>query len=404
MRLPRLLDSARRRRSISLPLNLQSPDFFLDPYPIYATLRKVGPAHLTTSGALLVVCHADVKACMTHPDLGNAPSRFSALAARHRKSRIAADVAGNIPPFQDRPAHIFSRRALSHAFSRRMSEFNKGLNQIAKIAVDRAPAECDLIKDISSPYSLDVMGSFIGLRDTSDHDLKSYSEAFFHLFAPLTNSETLAQTNAELSRFRDFAIKIIQERRATPREDLLSYLIEANIEGRHLDDTEVSDLALLVLADGIENVEAAAATVLTLLNDTARDTVLSSGAAEVVEEVLRLETPAQLVPRVALRDTEIAGLSVKSDHPVLLGLGSANRDPDVFSDPDTFLIDRDRSEVLTFGQGRHSCIGAPLARRMLIALTEALVQRKAHIRNPDSIVYAHRFGHRWPRGVGVSFA
>ena len=381
---------------------MESREFSADPYPIYAKLRISAPVHETKSGALLVVRHADVKACMTHPDLGNAPSRFSALAPTHRQRRVAADVAANIPPFQDRPAHIVTRRALSRAFSKRMSGIGNDLEVAADLAVSEAPVRCDLIKDISSPFCLGAMRRFIGLDGIANEELKSFSEAFFHLFAPLTSSDTLARANDGLSLFRRVTTKIVARQRAEPLEDLLSYLIEIDIDGRRLTDIEISDLALLVLADGIENVESAAAAILILLDDEARGAVLSSGAEEVVEEVLRLETPAQLVPRVARRDTEIGGVPVKSDLPVLLGLGSANRDPDVFTDPDTFLLNRDRSDVLTFGQGRHSCVGAPLARLMLASLTKALVSRNARIARPDDVVYAHRFGHRWPRGVAIS--
>lgn len=337
---------------------------------------------------------------MTHPDLGNAPSRFSGLAPRYRSTRTAADLASNIPPFQDKPEHIASRRALSAAFSRRLAEVLDELDKRASGFVDRKSGDCDLVADISQPYALEVMQVFTGLYELDKKELATASALFFELFAPLGDADRFAKVNRGLQAFRDAALPIVARRREKPAKDLVSHLIATDV-GDGLNNTEIADLTLLILADGIENIRAAVASALILIDDDARAAVSDGRRQGVVEEVLRLETPGQIIPRIVRRDTEIEGIPLRADKPVLLALGSANRDGAVFYNPDRFDPDRDHGEVQTFGRGRHSCIGAPLARAMIGALTSALVARNARVTDAARLRYVHRFGHRWPAAVPI---
>lgn len=113
-----------------------------------------------------------------------------------------------------------------------------------------------------------------------------------------------------------------------------------------------------------------------------------------------MEAPAQLVPRVAKETCTLVGVEIKKDMPVFLALASGNRDSDVFENADQFHENRDQSALLTFGQGRHRCIGEPLGMAQICALTKHLVQDNVKPLNSKTS-YQSRIGHRWPQKLIV---
>ncbi|HHC29612.1 MAG TPA: cytochrome P450, partial [Rhodobacterales bacterium] len=348
----------------------------------------------------------DILAAFTVPVLGNAPSRFSMLAAKHRGQYVAAQVAGNIPPFLDKPRHIDMRRPLSAAFH---DVFDGAQGWIEALAHDHVArlvgtGDVDIVADLGRPFATQAMARFVGL----EHDpqaIATATGALFKLFAPIADRAGFAQVNAGLEAARGFIAQAVAARRAAPGDDLISRLIAYGAaNGSPANEAEIADNALLVLADGIENIEAAIAQVLIVLAGVPdQRAALFSGQLDPGKGVLethRLQTPAQLLPRVVREAHERHGVRLAEGTPVFLALGSANRDPALHPDPDRFDPDRDLSQVLVFGRGRHSCIGRGLGEHLVTAATAALAQREVElIEDPARITYVARLGHRWPTAL-----
>ncbi|WP_298492185.1 cytochrome P450 [uncultured Maritimibacter sp.] len=374
----------------ALPLDLTDPAFLADPAPIYAWLRENAPLAPVASGGYLLTRAAEIEAAFTDPRLGNAPSRFSMLAGKNRDRYTAAAVAGNIPPFLDKPRHVAIRKPLSAAFYDTLSGAEAWLPALARDMLPPGPFE--IIADYARPYASAAMAQFIGLPPDIDAMARA-SAALFKLFAPITDRAGFQSVNDGLDASRAMILAALERAKAAPGHDLLSHLRGTE----SLSDTEIADNALLVLADGIENIEAAIANVQLL---RARFPEAEGTPAQIVDEALRYETPAQTIPRVVRESHERDGVTLAEGTPVFLALGSANRDPVRFADPDRFWPERDPSGTLSFGLGRHRCIGAPLGRMLVISATEALIDAGCRVTQPAGALSFHpRMGHRWPMAV-----
>lgn len=391
--------------AIATPIDLTGPAFIADPYPAYAALRDQVPVTEVASGGYLLTRHADVAAAFTDDRLGNAPSRFSVLAPKNRDKYAAADVAAQIPPFLDMPAHKLPRQALTRAFFDTFKPFEAAVRDEAERVLEARPSGAfDLIAEVSSPFALGVMARFVGVEADLPR-LKAATQAFFHLFAPVTDAAQFRATNEALTEARAMIEEAVERGKSEPR-GLIGALLAFQKDAPDLTDSLIIDNALLVLADGVENIEAGAASILATLSqspetiEALRTGTLGYEAA--VREALRLQTPGQIVPRICRSSFELHGIQIAEGTPVFLALASANRDPEAFDRPDAFVPDRSESSV-TFGLGRHRCIGELLGLMQLRVLTQALVTAGICTEtNAAPMRYQPRFGHRWPVALRVS--
>jgi len=397
--MPRLPSFWRRSRAEAhvapappgLPLDPLAADFVADPYPAWAWLREHAPVAPLATGGHVLTRHADIAAAFTDRRLGNAPSRFSALAPRNRDRHVAADLAAHIPPFLDMPDLKHPRQALSRAFFATLKAQEAPIRaHAAALAASARPGD-DLIADTARPFALRAMRGFIGI-EAAEPWLKDKARAFFTLFAPLSDAAKFARLNLAMEAFREAL------RTAEPAAPAGSLLAAMRDDPDGVDAAHRIDAAILVFADGIENIEAGAASCAAVLAANG----VTGPSERHVAEALRLQTPAQMVPRVVREDFTLHGVDLKAGHPLMLALGAGNRDPAAFPDPDRFDPARDGADVLTFGRGLHNCIGRPLALLMLTALCAELAARGAR---PGAIpAYQPRFGHRWPAACPIAFA
>lgn len=387
----------------ALPLDLLRSDFVADPYPTYSWLRAHCPVAEIAGGGYLLTKHADIRAALTDPKLGNAPSRFSTLSARNSEKYVAADLASHISPFLDGDAHVKTRQMTSRAFFNALKGFKGEVEALAKVQVARLISNADLVSQGSQPFALNVMCKFCGM-DVDPSQMKILTQAFFHLFAPLRDPEAFVEVNESLSVFRKVIRKSLRE--GPPQNSLLSELQTFAKTGDEFSEDQVVDNCLLVFADGVENIEAAAASLLVTFEQFDVFSGLESdefSLEQAIHEGLRLQTPAQLIPRVARENICLGGLEIKKDMPVFLALASGNRDALVFDEPDIFNATRDFRKSLTFGQGRHRCIGEPLAMLQLSSFMGALIEVGLRP-NTLCLNYQARIGHRWPRELRLKMA
>jgi cytochrome P450 len=366
-----------------------SPSFLADPYPTLAELRESTPVlrHVELD-RWFVTRHADVRACLRDRRLGR---NFRHVGT---EAEFKADpLDPRWQPFWDverwsllwiePPEHTRIRRLVAAAFTPRSVEAMREpaarkARELLEPLIGRG--SMDLLYDFAQPYSIALICEWLGVPTDNHRDLLDWSHAMVKMYELDTTEEQAVAANRAASEFRDFTLELIAERRRAPRDDLVSGLVEARVDGGRLSEAEIVSTVIVLLNAGHE------ATVNTLGNGIRalmhhRDEWqrLLDGSvrpAMAIEELLRYDPPLQLFERWVLEDgVEVANVPIPRGEKVSMLFGAANRDPRVFVEPDVFDVGRDNaSEHIGFGGGIHVCIGAPLARIELEQALAALVE------------------------------
>jgi cytochrome P450 len=385
------------------------PGFLADPYPGYARLRAHGRPWRTDAGTFALARYGAVVEGLANPLLGNAPSPYAVTNPRNRARYVCADLANNILPFLDSPRHDLPRKIVAQVFHAQLRQHPLDLAGTADdYAARLAEGEpVDLLDAYATPLSLAVVCDLIGIPRADGPLLRTYSEYFFYLFTRIPSVAVREEIDARLTSFRAYFTQLVEAHRAAPRPDLISALLAAWDAEAGLAPAQLVDTLILLFADAVENVDRCIATAvaLTLRHPEVHARLAADNGliGKVVGEVLRYDSPAQHIARIARDDLEIGGVAVPRDSVVLLLLGSANRDPDEFPEPDRFDIDRGKNTYLSFGKGKHSCIGGTLVRWETEAALLALVRRFPDMRLADApLQFMARPGHRWLSRLDVT--
>jgi cytochrome P450 len=276
------------------------------------------------------------------------------------------------------PEHTRIRKLVTAAFTPRSVEALR--RPCAELARGLLPeGRFDLLRDFAQPYSIAVICRLLGVPTDRGRDLLDWSHAMVKMYELDTTDAQAEAATAAAAQFRDYVVSLIEERRRDPRDDLVTRLVEARVEGERLSDAQIVSTIIVLLNAGHEaTVNTLGNGVLALLRHPEQWELLANEVepAAAVEELIRWDPPLQLFERWVLEEgVEIAGQPVPRGAKVALLFGSANRDPRVFEDADAFDVGRaNAAEHIGFGGGIHVCIGAPLARIELEAALRALVQ------------------------------
>jgi cytochrome P450 len=242
------------------------------------------------------------------------------------------------------------------------------IHQVVQDLLDRAEemGSFDVIADLAYPLPVTVISEMLGVPEADRGALRRWSLDLIYTLDPMLSVEALARAQRAGAEFRAYLRELIAERRTRLGDDLLSGLIQAEDDGQQLSPQELVATCVLLLVAGHETTSSYIGNgMLALLrhpDQYARlheDPGLMRSAGE---ELLRFDSPVQLTGRLALRETEIAGRRVEAGQDVVALVGAANRDPDVFAEPDRLDLGRADNRHLAFGGGIHFCLGAPLAR------------------------------------------
>lgn len=343
----------------------------VDPYRQLAALRDEAPVLRLDCGFVAVTGHAAALTALTHPDCGSAP-----IGAGYRDRLppgAARDEMANRINFLDPPDHPRVRRLVSGAFTPRRIEALRPwmrataddlLDRVTDLGADGHPV--DLLADYAHQLPSLVISELLGVPPADRDRLTAWSDAVTPLLGLGPSSEELAGAIDAAERFHAYLDDLLEDRRRHPGDDLLSALVQAEEDGERLRPVELRSLAATLYSAGHRTTRDSLANgVSVLLADPDRWRSVADGTfgtAEVVAELLRLETPTLFVARVARADLELAGVEVGAGTPVLVYLAGANRDPEVYRDPDAFAPGRDGPAALSFAFGAHYCLGASLAR------------------------------------------
>lgn len=356
------------------PFGLLKPDSLQDPYPVYARLRAEAPVYFSEAlRAWLLTRYEDVLAAFRDPRLS---SRLTSGYGKQLPPAVLdqlAPVLRNLASwalFTDRPDHTRMRGLLNKAFTPRVTE---NLRPRIQALVDElldavAPAgRMDVIADLANPLPVIVIGELLGLPREDRHLLKAWSDMLVgFLGATRITPEMFTEAVRGIVSMEDYLRQVIAERRKRPGEDLISRLLAAEEQGTLLSEQELLSTCTLVLFGGHEtttNLIGNAVNALLEHPDQLEVLRREPGAVvSAIEEVLRFDSPLQRQMRLTSEDIVVGGQRIPQGQRVVLMIGSANRDPAQFPEPDRLDVRRQDNRHLTFGMGAHFCLGAPLGR------------------------------------------
>lgn len=360
------------------------PDFRLDPYPAYTRLRETAPVYKSPVLQSLVLSrHRDVSALLSDDRFG--ADRTQARIAQRMgmfealKPGLREAVTKSLLMI-DAPDHTRLRRLVSRAFTPRVIQrLHERVEELVAELLDEMASkpDPDLIRDLGDPLPLLVIAEMLGVPVEDRAQLKSWSNAAASILDPLQAEGGMSKIEEAFDGLSAHLDRVFADRRATPREDLVSALVAVEEQGDVLTQEELISLCLLILVAGNETTTNLIGNgVLALLHHPGERRRLQddpSLAKTAIEELLRYDSPIQTTDRVAREDLELHGRRVRKGDVVGVILGAANRDPERFTNADGLDLGREDNPHLSFGHGVHFCLGAQLARlEGQIAITRLL--------------------------------
>ncbi len=361
-----------------------------DPYPVLEKLRGLEPVHRDEMmRGWMLTRHDDVVALLNDRTAMSDPRKL----AEDSYLRQAMLEAGDGDPsmlFADPPDHTRLRALVSKAFTpRAVEKMRPRIEQVVNELLDAVTDGdgFDLIGDFSGPLPTVVIAEMLGVDPADRDDFKRWSDEGVMAFNPLLSEEEKARVAAAGEKMDAYFRRVIAERRAAPRDDLLSGLIAAEDAGEQLTDDEIVTMcSLLLVAGNVTTTDLIGNGVLALLRNRDELKELQNDPSLVknaVEEMLRFDSPVVQSGRIQMSDAEIGGCPISARQSVGTSLGAANRDPDVYPEPNRFDITREDTHHQSFGGGIHYCLGAPLARLEPQIAVGALVVRFPDLRLAD---------------------
>jgi pimeloyl-[acyl-carrier protein] synthase len=360
------------------------PAVMADPYPYYRSMREQDPVHWNDLiRAWFLTRHVDVVELLRD-------DRFS--ADRTRSERYRPPPLHRRPPGKsmlvvDPPDHTRLRNLVNKAFTPRMVEqLRPRIEAIASeiLGCVRDADEIDLVADFAYPLPVIVIAEMLGVPARDRMAFQEWSAILVRGLDPMVSDDEQEAIFDARDALIDYLRVILNERRREPREDLLSGLIMAEEHGDFFSEGELLAMCNLLLVAGHETtVNLIGSGMLALfenpdqLERLRRDPDLNQKA---VEELLRYTSPVQWTGRVAAQEIEMGGRTIQPAQAVIGILGAANRDPEVFPEPDRLDLGRDPNPHVAFGRGPHFCLGAPLARLEAQVALPMLLERFPRLR------------------------
>jgi cholest-4-en-3-one 26-monooxygenase len=347
-------------------------DFYAyHPFPVYEALRQEAPVHRDPeSGLWGIATYELVEYASTHPAIFS-----SANGSRpfHGANNHMIDM--------DNPAHIKRRGLVSKGFTpRRISEHEPRLRQICDDIIDTVceRGSSELVHDIAAQLPMIVIGDMLGVLPQDRRDVLRWSEDLLGTQG-VGDEDVISKQIAASEAWHEYATGVIAAHKENPQDDLITILLNAEIEGERLTDEDVLGEILLILIGGDETTRHVIAGGMEALmrNPQHWQALLAdrSRITQTVEEMLRWVSPIKNMCRTVTRDYEFGGAQLSAGDQALLLYESANYDETHFDEPTTFQPDREPNDHLAFGVGAHFCLGSNLARLELRVLLDRMLDR-----------------------------
>jgi cytochrome P450 len=371
---------------VTAQFNPIGPQALANPYPMYRALREEAPVSWNDLfEAWVFTRFADVDAILMDQrfsaDRSKAQTRFSEMI-RQQQEEFGPFSQAPTMLTSDPPEHTRLRRLVSKAFTPRAVEnLRPRIRQIINELLDGIEGpEFDLVEEIAYPLPVIVIAEMLGVPPKDRADFKRWSDdVVATLGGPFTPLEVMQRARKSIEEIAEYLSGVIAERRAEPKDDLISGLIAAEDGGQVLSELEIFSTTILLLIAGNETTTNLIGNAMfTLLQNPEQLKLLRNDLSlmpSAVEEILRYNGPVQATARVATTDIDVAGVTVKQGQMAMALLGAANHDPEKFPEPEVFDIKRNPTDHLAFGDGIHFCLGAPLARAEAQITFEEMLRR-----------------------------
>lgn len=357
-----------------------------DPFPFYELRRREGNIVWDdTAQTWLILGYHTAQQVLSGSGWTHDP--LTSPNARAARDSIGPELFSQSMLVTDGVAHQRLRRAARDAFTPAfIASLSEGVDAIAQTVIDRPqPGEVfDFMAEVGLPLPLAVIGEWLGVDEATTMLLRAQAPAVIEMLVPLaTDEEVTAATTASVTLVTHF-LPMAASRRENPGEDLLSFLVSDP-------DLSLDEAVLTAVHIAIGSFQtigsllgAAALRLLTPGADGTRllDTLDVCDTTALITELLRLDGPAQAIPRTATETQRIGDIEIAADQQVVVVIGAANRDPAVYEEPDEFRLGRRGPAPLTFGHGPHHCLGAALARLETEAALRRMLARDPVLAGP----------------------
>lgn len=372
-----------RAREIAASFDLRAlpPDFYANPFPVYAALRESEPLKRMPDGSWFLTRYADLVAVYRDAQVFSSDKKVeftpkygagSPLLEHHTTSLV----------FNDPPLHTRVRKLIMGALTRRaIADMEPGLILLVESLLDRIDAKGggDLIEDFASAIPVEIIGNLLAVPHEEREPLRGWSLAILGALEPKLTKEQEELGNRSVREFLDYLRVLVADRRRNPGDpehDVLTRLIQGEATGEKLSETELLQNCVFILNAGHETTTNLIGNALVALEEWPQEKdrllrtigrkpdweALEPAMTLAVDEFLRFESSNQLGNRRALRACEVGGVSLPEGALVTLCIGAANRDPAQFDHPDVLDLARENNRHLAFGFGIHQCAGLSLAR------------------------------------------
>jgi cytochrome P450 len=356
-----------------------SQEFFNGAWDIYRRMQEEAPVYYNEE--------YDFYALTRHEDVAAGLKDFETYSSAYGID-LSMVRSGATPPqsiiFMDPPDHRQMRSLLNKVFTPRAIQAQREtvVAKIDKYLSKADPDNFDAVQDFSAPFPVEVITTMLGVPEEHAQQVRHWIDvSLTREPGQVEVGEEGMQANINTAMLY---YELVMARREERRDDLFSRLIDAEIEGedgamRKLDDIEIAGFATLLGGAGAETVTKLIGNAPVVFGRNPEQwQKLQDDRSKIpaaVEELLRYEAPSQYQVRRSMKDVELHGVTIPAGKPIFLINGAANRDPEAWTEPDTFDIDRDRTEAqnMGFGYGIHSCLGAALARMESVIALEKLL-------------------------------
>jgi len=365
----------------TVEVDLYNPDNFVAsvPHDIFDWLRANDPVHFheePDGPGFWVLTRFD--------DVMHASREWSDFSSAHGTSIEDAQGGAELMMLNmDPPQHTKLRKLVSSGFTPRMiARTEPHIREIAAEIVDAVAkrGECDFVTEVAAELPLQVIAEFIGIPLEDRHKIFTWSNTMIGLDDPEYANSSIEKATEAAAEMFGYADTLATERRKTPRQDLVTKLIQAEVDDDQLTDMEFDAFFLLLAVAGNETTRnLISGGMLALMENPDERRKLIEDQSKIptaIEEMLRMVTPVMHFRRTATKDVEIRGHQIKEGDKVVVWYISANRDADMFPNPHTFEGARNPNEHIAFGGGGpHFCLGANLARLEIRVMFEEILKR-----------------------------
>lgn len=388
---------------VSPPRSLMDPEVMQNPFPLYQWALANSPVLDIPGTGMKVVMRYDMCAEATarveefSNDFTNALS-----GAMSQDPDVKAILDEGWPQINtlltaDPPVHTRFRKLVNLAFSMpRVNAMEEGIRRKVNALIDGfigrdqgSGGECEFVREFAVNLPVQVICEQLGFDLSEQANVKRWSDAFADRLGHMISKERELECAREVVEFQHAVKEKIDARRGTPTDDLLSDIVNASLSGeRQLDDAEILSIAQQLMVAGNETTtHSLAGGIVHLAQNPDAQAKLRADPAiipNMVEEVLRLDTPTAGMWRMVKADCVLGGHSFKAGEMIMLRYAAANRDPAKYPDPDRFDPERPNARThLAFGKGIHMCVGNMLSRKEMTVAFQQLLSRLADIRIKD---------------------